>query len=238
MRKSDKPGIPLISIITVTYNTVATIEATIKSVVGKKDQYREFIIIDGGSNDGTIEIIKKYVDYITYWISEPDKGIYDAMNKGWDYASINNHILFLGAGDTILQLPTNMDLNSDSVYFGDVILGNDRIYKGKADLRLRIGNTVHHQALLVPKKLHPQPPFNTKYKVYADFDFNQRLLKRKVNFIKIDPLESYVLPDGFSQNYKTMEWYYIIRNNYGLFYAVLGYIYYRFQMIRKKAPKI
>jgi glycosyltransferase involved in cell wall biosynthesis len=228
---------PSISIIIVVFNSAEHLEKSILSVINQTSCNIEFIVVDGSSTDGSVDIIKKYQDNITFWSSEPDEGIYDAMNKGWDYASINNHILFLGAGDTIMQLP-NIELKQDCVYFGDVILGDDAIFKGKADFRLRIGNTIHHQALLIPKKLHPQPPFNTKYKVYGDFDFNQRLLKSKINFIRTDQLRSYVLPDGFSQNYKTTEWYYIIKNNYGLFYAVLGYVYHRFQMIRKKTPSI
>jgi glycosyltransferase involved in cell wall biosynthesis len=226
-----------LTIITVSLNSANVIESTIKSVCKMSDYDIDYIIIDGGSTDGTIDIIRKYQDKLTFWTSEPDKGIYDAMNKGWEQAKINTHVLFLGSGDTIIQLPV-VDLKSDTIYFGNVILGDDTIFEGKADFRLKIGNTVHHQALLVPKKLHPQQPFDIQYKVYADFDFNQRLLKSKCNFIKNDQLKSYVAPGGFSQHYKTIEWYYIIKHNYGLFYALLGFIYYRFQLIRKKTPSI
>ena len=73
---------PLISIVTVSYNAVATIEQTILSVINQTYPNIEYIIIDGGSKDGTIDIIRKYADQIAYWVSEPDEGIYDAMNKG------------------------------------------------------------------------------------------------------------------------------------------------------------
>jgi glycosyltransferase involved in cell wall biosynthesis len=231
-------GISSISIVIVVYNGEGHLEKTILSVLDQKNKNVEFIIIDGGSTDGTVDIIKKYEKHIAFWISEPDKGIYDAMNKGWDYADINNHILFLGAGDTILQLPSNSDLKSDCIYYGDVILGNGGIFEGKADFRLKIGNTIHHQALLIPKKLHPQPPFNIQYKVYADFDFNQRLLKNNACFKKTNELKSNILPDGFSQHHKTLEWYYIIKNNFGLSYAYLGYLYHVLQVARKKTPGI
>ena len=72
----------LISVVTVSYNAVATIEQTLLSVINQTYPNIEYIIIDGGSTDGTVDIIKKYADEIVYWISEPDKGIYDAMNKG------------------------------------------------------------------------------------------------------------------------------------------------------------
>ena len=227
----------MVSIITVVYNAKDLLEQTILSIINCPHN-TELIIIDGGSTDGTVDIIKKYQDYITYWSSEPDKGIYDAMNKGWDKANINNHILFLGAGDTIIQLPAYTDLKDNCIYFGEVIIGNQRVFKSKFDFRLKIGNTMHHQALLIPKKLHPQSPFNIKYKVYADFDFNQRLLKSKVCFIKTSQLKSYVMPDGFSQHFKTMEWYYIIKTNFGPLYAILGYMYQRFQRIRKRTPSL
>jgi glycosyltransferase involved in cell wall biosynthesis len=73
---------PLVTIVTVSYNVVSTIERTILSVVNQTYSNIEYIIIDGGSTDGTVDIIKKYMDKIAYWVSEPDKGIYDAMNKG------------------------------------------------------------------------------------------------------------------------------------------------------------
>ena len=88
----------LISVVTVSYNAVSTIEQTILSVINQTYPNVEYIIIDGGSTDGTVDIIKKYADKIAYWVSEPDKGIYDAMNKG-GLKTTGDFIQFLNAGD-------------------------------------------------------------------------------------------------------------------------------------------
>lgn len=80
---------PKVSIITVVYNGEKELENTILSVIRQTYDNLEYIIVDGGSTDNTINIIKKYANKISYWISEPDKGIYDAMNKGIDVAMVN-----------------------------------------------------------------------------------------------------------------------------------------------------
>ena len=90
---------PLISIVTVSYNAATTIEQTILSVINQDFEDFEYIIVDGGSTDGTVDIIKKYQDKITLWVSEPDRGIYDAMNKGIRLAK-GEWINFMNAGDS------------------------------------------------------------------------------------------------------------------------------------------
>ncbi len=92
--EAKKMNNPLISVVTVSYNAVTTIEQTILSVINQTYSNIEYIIIDGGSTDGTVDIIRKYADRIAYWVSEPDKGIYDAMNKGTKKAN-GEYISFL-----------------------------------------------------------------------------------------------------------------------------------------------
>ena len=81
-----------ISVIIVVFNGFKTLEAAIQSVLKQKNASFELIIIDGGSDDGTVDVIEKYKDSVAYYISEKDKGIYDAMNKGWQQADINRII--------------------------------------------------------------------------------------------------------------------------------------------------
>ena len=86
------------SIITINYNNVEGLRNTIKSVVNQTYTDYEFIIIDGGSTDGSVEVIKEYANIITYWVSEPDKGIYNAMNKGIEVAN-GEYLNFMNSGD-------------------------------------------------------------------------------------------------------------------------------------------
>ena len=87
-----------ISVVTVCFNSVSTLERTMLSVLNQTYPNIEYIIIDGGSTDGTVDIIKKYVDKLAYWVSEPDKGVYDAMNKGVLLAT-GDYTIFMNSGD-------------------------------------------------------------------------------------------------------------------------------------------
>ncbi|MBW4561957.1 MAG: glycosyltransferase [Mojavia pulchra JT2-VF2] len=228
-QKKSQINQPLITIITVVFNGEKHIEDTIKSVIKQKNEHISYIVIDGGSNDNTLKIIKKYETDIEYWISEPDKGIYDAMNKGWAVADDNSHILFLGAGDLILSLPTVNQMYSNKAIFGRVSLGDNGFFKSTSGWKLKLGNTLHHQALLIHKSLSMVPPFNTQYKVYADYDFNARLFNDGVNFVFSDSFIAYALPDGLTSKLYIHECLKIIEKNFGIIWKVLAAIYYLYQ---------
>ena len=114
-----------ISVVTVCYNAADTIEKTMLSVLNQTYHDIEYIIIDGGSTDGTVEIIRKYADRIAYWVSEPDKGIYDAMNKGIKVAT-GEYIYFLGADDLLCEnvffYIAPLLTRTHTIYYGNVFI--------------------------------------------------------------------------------------------------------------------
>jgi glycosyltransferase involved in cell wall biosynthesis len=219
---SDKQRI---SIITVVKNGADQLEETIVNVIGLKATVNiDYIIIDGGSTDGTTDIILKYTDHISYWVSEPDGGIYDAMNKGWAAAADDSFILFLGAGDMIISLPDIINCcHQKDVIYGSVHIGEKRIFKSRADFHLNLYNSLHHQALLVNKALNPAPPFNCRYRIYADFDFNQRLKKNGAHFIHSADLIGYAYPGGVSDRCCFSESLHIIYSNVGFFWSAMAF---------------
>ncbi|CVK19928.1 glycosyltransferase family 2 protein [Sporomusa sphaeroides] len=170
-----------ISIITVCYNAVKTIEQTIYSVVNQTYPNIEYIIIDGNSTDGTIDIIKKYEDKIAYWISEPDNGIYDAMNKGIDIAT-GDYIQFLGADDAlvndyIIDEIVSM-IHGEDILSANILNINDTLFiQAKSNNHVSRdnlnynGEMIPHPGMFCKRKLFSKKKFNINYKIAADYDF-------------------------------------------------------------------
>lgn len=168
---------PKISVITVCYNAAAVIEQTILSIVNQAYTNIEYIIIDGNSSDGTVDIIKKYADRITSWVSEPDKGVYDAMNKGIEKAT-GDWIYFIGAGDLLLNILDKLApqlTETNTIYYGNVYRNDlQRVYDGKyPGYRLAVTN-ICHQAMFYPRSALKKYRYNTNYKLLADHDLNMR----------------------------------------------------------------
>lgn len=192
MNSQKIEDLPLITVITVVYNDRENIEATIKSVLNQRYEKIEYIIIDGGSTDGTVEIIQKFQNLITYWISEPDKGIYDAMNKGISLAK-GDVIGLLNSGDTYelnaFQLMAdgfNMD-NIYCVYYGDVCLhylDMDIKVNIKAVLEnLKYAMAISHQAMFISRDIYLHyGNYDLKYKYAADYAYILQLFLNKVKF--------------------------------------------------------
>ena len=187
-----------ISVVTVCYNCKDTIEKTIVSVLEQTYSEIEYIIIDGASSDGTLEIIGNYVQGGIILISEPDEGLYYAMNKATDIAK-GDYIIFMNSGDVfasenvICELIDSLDGNNELVY-GNVI----RLKSGGRILEkygnkytpmflLLQGKMICHQSIFVRCDIMKKYRFNTDYSITADYDFLMRMIKdkRKLQFVDI-----------------------------------------------------
>ena len=125
---------PTFSIITITYNAVRLVEQTLLNVLSQSYPNIEYIVIDGGSTDGTVDIIKRYESGLAYWVSEPDKGIYDAMNKGLQKAT-GDYVWFINAGDTLCSSDTVQSVVSrlqKRKALPDIIYGETKAVAGTA----------------------------------------------------------------------------------------------------------
>lgn len=185
---------PKISVVTVTYNAEKTLERTIKSVVAQNYKNLEYIVVDGKSTDSTLKIIKKYKNFITKYISEPDKGIYDAMNKGIGMAT-GELIGLLNADDwyeknAIEAVATNYSKNIDLLY-GKVIyhFPNRKKIVGQPNFR-QYFNILRepgppHRGFFISKEYYKNHKYDVSYSISADFKFLFEAFKNKahVNFI-------------------------------------------------------
>jgi len=173
-----------VSVITVVYNAISTIEKTILSVLNQTYPDIEYVVIDGASTDGTVDVIKKYSDKIAIWASEPDKGIFDAMNKG--ILRTNGSLVnFMNSGDTFYDNCVVEDMvkgwkenNCPDILYGNAWIEHlsgklERLSAGRNPNDLRKGPVFRHGAMFVNGLLQKQYLFNTekKYKICADFDF-------------------------------------------------------------------
>jgi glycosyltransferase involved in cell wall biosynthesis len=189
---------PLISIITVVYNAEATIEETILSIISQKNAHFEYLIIDGGSTDGTLKIIDKYIKHVSFFVSEPDKGIYDAMNKGVSFAN-GNYIYFIGADDILsnnILKAVSSYLKKEKVIYGNVFFKNRKtIYDGNFSQYKIVTRNICHQAIFYPRKVFTQNNYNTKYKIFADYDLNLKLFNSSIFKFEYVPLTIAIFND-------------------------------------------
>lgn len=166
---------PLISVITVVLNAADTLERTIRSVTEQEFDDFEYVIIDGGSTDGSLEIIHRHESEIDYFRSEPDDGLYDAMNKAVR-AARGRWILFLGADDLLVaKLADIAPLLKDdrTVYYGDVYMrGRQLIYDGAFSSYKIMFKNICQQAIFYPRRVFELYRFDMRYKLWADYVLN------------------------------------------------------------------
>ena len=219
---------PLISIVTVVYNGEKHLEQTIKSVLGQTYDNVEYIIIDGGSTDRTLEIIKKYAHAIDYWVSEKDTGIYDAMNKGISLAT-GEYTGFLNADDwyevDAIKYVAKVFCQTHSADFiyGDLLFikenGEVVLWKGNRGSK---GLNIPHPTCFVRSCLLKKNPFNTNFKIAADTELTLRLFALNIKTIYIDKIIANFRDGGVSSNFWTTqkENFYILVKYIGFWGAV------------------
>lgn len=218
-----------ISIITVCFNAKDTIEDTFKSIFNQTYKDFELIVIDGSSIDGTLDVIEKYKDKLSYFVSEPDNGIYDAMNKGIKVAS-GDFLFFLNANDVfydslVLEKTSKiLDENKDIKFlFGDT----EYIEEDKKTTRIEtyekinsffvlLDNNICHQSIFYHRSLFEDIGFYSKdYKIYADWDFNMKCLAiKKVSAIYAPFVISKFQLGGLCSSSETQEFWMLDRKNF------------------------
>jgi len=194
-RKDTAPGRPLISVVTVVYNGEAHLEETIASVLGQGYDNVEYLIVDGGSKDNTLAILDKYEDRIDYWVSEPDHGIYEAMNKGLQLAG-GELIGLLNADDFYQPGALGKVVEAyraerlPGVYYGDnIVLQEDLAlkYRSHATFRYWLGMPMCHQAMFVHRDVYSRlGGYSTRYRFAGDYDFLLRAVRAKTGFIHVN----------------------------------------------------
>lgn len=184
---------PLITIVTVSYNCDKLIESTIESVCSQTYPNKEHIIVDGDSTDRTVEIIKKYGEYISQLISEKDHGIYDAMNKGLRLASPQSrYVTFLNAGDVYIDNDVIQHIiagakSPHAHLYGNILINHKVINApGKLSQFSLSTNMVCHQACFFQTETHRKFLYDTQYKICADYKLLLELIRAGESFEKID----------------------------------------------------
>lgn len=236
---------PKFSIITVTYNAEAVLEDTIQSVISQTYHHVEYILVDGASKDGTLSIIDRYKDRITRIVSEPDKGLYDAMNKGIRLAT-GDYLCFLNAGDSFHEDDTLQQMvhSISGSELPDVLYGETALVDKEGHfIRMRRlsapealtwrsfkqGMLVCHQAFFARRELALEEPYDLHYRFSADFDWCIRIMKKaKVLHNTHLTLIDYLSEGMTTRNHKASlkERFRIMVKHYGLVSTVLHHAWF------------
>ena len=254
-----------ISLITATYNSAATLRDTIQSVISQTFHDIEYIIVDGGSTDTTVEIIKEYEPVFQgrmRWVSEPDNGIYDAMNKGLRMAT-GDYICFLNAGD-FFPTPHTLDTIVEksclesvaSTQWPAVIYGNTDIVDSHGHFlrhrrltppkklswrSFRKGMLVCHQAFYARTDIARHTPYDTRYRFSADVDWCIRVMKEakrrelQLRYVE-DVVANYTMEGQTTLHHKESlrERFDVMRSHYGIVVTIVMHLWFVVRQIIKK----
>lgn len=242
---------PLFSIITICYNAEATLERTIQSVLAQTYPNVEYIVVDGASKDNTLAIINRYRPQLGKVVSEPDKGLYDAMNKGIGLAT-GDYLCFLNAGDTFFSANTLQEMvatlpadKQPDVIYGETALVDAeghfvRMRRLQAPEVLtwrsfRQGMLVCHQAFFARRELVPL--YDLQYRFSADFDWCIRIMKQSHLLHNTHQTLVNYLDEGLTtrnQKASLKERFRIMAKHYGLFSTLLHHLWFVFRAIIKR----
>jgi glycosyltransferase involved in cell wall biosynthesis len=229
----------LISIIIVVFQSRDELQLVLESVLRSRSRNMEIIVIDGGSDDGSIDVLRKYDSEIDYWVSEPDKGIYDAMNKGIA-AARGRFIYHINAGDRLLYLPIGELRESDEEGY-DVVsfavsIDGKRVYRPSAGWLLKINNTLHHQGTFYRRSKFPG--YNLTFRIFADFDANQRLVIQGARIKLWDVVVARYSSNGASSRRDAApELYRVVATNYGNAYVPLTWLDCKFSGLKRRLER-
>jgi len=235
---------PILSVITVVYNNVNDIERTLLSVLNQTYGGIEYIIVDGLSNDGTLEIIKRYEARIAKLISEKDKGIYDAMNKGLTLAS-GDYVIFMNSGDEFFATDTVAQVFATvpdaDIYYGETEMIDDggnslgqRRHKAPQTFTWRgfkLGMSISHQAIYIKRSLIA--PYDPKYQLSADIDWIIRAAKKAKIIVNVNRYVAKYLVGGMSKakhKQSLLERFDIMKRHYGLVPTVFNHVVIAFNL--------
>jgi len=199
-------GQPLVTVVTVARNCCEFLEGTIRSVLGQTYKNIEYIVIDGGSTDGSVEILRQYADRIDQWLSEADNGIYEAMNKGAALAA-GEWIIFMNAGDRFYDNEVVSRVFSRDCSCYDLMYGDEELdYGGRFAKILKAGSAedlwkgmqFSHQSVFVRTALVLRTGFNTDNTIGADFEMIYRLKQEGRTFLHLDETVAVTQAGGLS----------------------------------------
>lgn len=188
---------PKITIVIATYNSGKTLTQTLDSVVGQTYPKIELIIIDGGSTDLTLDIINRYKNFISYWVSEPDKGVYDAFNKGVQHAT-GEYIQFLGSDDSLCEATTIEQVVANLSKEIDILSANVWLVDERTNLQCLLSNShaidkkdfdgrmIPHPGMFTRRNLLLKYPFDLTYQIAADYQFFLQCYFDDKKFLFID----------------------------------------------------
>ena len=235
---------PVLTVVTVVYNNVADIERTMLSVLNQTYAAIEYIVVDGASTDGTLQVIERYKDKLAKLISEKDKGIYDAMNKGIA-AATGDYIIFINSGDlfyaddTVALVFASEDYAD--IYYGETEMmdsaGNSLGQRRHAAPEaftwrdFKYGMSISHQAIYIKRAL--VDPYDAKYQLSADIDWILRAAKKAKSIVNVHAYVAKYKVGGMSKHkhkQSLLERFDIMKKHYGLVPTVFNHMVIAFNL--------